>query len=81
MVYFGSQAGTWRGSWSVSSSVGELCLLTVRCPLCFRFSDVKTMIRGFLCHVREHVVKPILEQNADTGVFSLGDFQWVSHKE
>ncbi len=32
------------------------------------------MIRGFLQPVRERVVKPILEQNADTGVFSLGDF-------
>ena len=80
MVYFGSQAVTWRGSWSVpdSFSVGELCLLNVRRPLFFRFSDVKMMIQGSLWHVLEHVAKPILEQNADTGVFLLGDF-WRVH--
>jgi hypothetical protein len=57
-----------------SFSVGELCPPTVRRPLFFRFSDVKIKIRGFLCHVREHVAKPILEKNADMGVFLLGDF-------
>jgi hypothetical protein len=37
-------------------------------------SDVKMKTGGFLCHVRAFKGKPVIEQNADTGVFSLGDF-------
>jgi len=37
-------------------------------------SDVKMMIRGSLRHVREHVAKPVLQQNANTCVFLQGDF-------
>lgn len=48
--------------------------MPVRRPSSLRFSDVKIMIRDFLCPVREHVAKPDLHQNADTSVFSLGDF-------
>jgi hypothetical protein len=32
------------------------------------------MARGSRCRVREHVGKSIFEENADTGVFLLGDF-------
>jgi hypothetical protein len=38
------------------------------------FFDLKMMIQGSYRHVLEHVVKPMIEQNADTGVFSLGNF-------
>jgi hypothetical protein len=35
--------------------------------------DVKMKIRSSLCKVQEHMAKPNPLQNADTGVFSLGD--------
>jgi hypothetical protein len=58
----------------VCLSVGDILYIPVRHPSPLRFSDVKIMLRAFFCHVREYVVKPYLQQNADTGVFSLGDF-------
>jgi len=35
---------------------------------------MKMMIWGSLRHVLEHMAKPFVDQNADTGVFSQGDF-------
>ena len=75
-VYFGSQAGTWRDHslLRVCISVGDSQHLPVRRSPSLHFSDVKMKIRGFFSHIQEHVIKPILEQNVDMGVFSLGDF-------
>ena len=55
-------------------SDGDFLPSSVGHPPPLLFSDVKMKIRGSLRHVLEHVAKPILEQNADMGVFLLGDF-------
>jgi hypothetical protein len=60
--------------WEGYSTVGKFPLVCVRYASPLSSSDVKIMIRVFLCHVREDMVKTKIEQNANTGVFSQGDF-------
>jgi hypothetical protein len=76
VIYFGEQAGDLEGivlctakNLRRRSSSGN-CQTSFSVPV----SDVKIRIGDFLCHVREYAVAAARSQNADTGVFSLGDF-------
>jgi hypothetical protein len=82
----GGEGGSGGVLWIAGRDLEEIILCNAKnlrrripAPFCqtllsLPVSDVKIKILVFLCHVREYLGNPDLQQNADTGIFLLGDF-------